>query len=96
MLRFAAPAAAIAAVVLAPSAGAIVPPKDCGRTTLAGKRYQVKVDQISCSTGRTYVKNLALHHRKPRGYSCQTFKAQKNRVRWSCNNGRKVFFAIRR
>ena len=94
MLRFAAPLAAAIALALVPAAGAIVPPTDCGRLTLAGKRYQIKVDQISCATGRKHVKGLALHHRKPNGYSCQTYKAQKDRVRWSCNDGRKQFFAI--
>ena len=94
MLRFTAPIAVLLALVLAPSAGAIVPPKDCGRSTIGGKRYQIKVDQISCATGRKHVKSLAVRKRKPGGWTCQTFKAQKNRVRWSCNDGRKQFFAI--
>ena len=88
---------AVAALLALPlSAGAIVPPKDCGKMTLNGKRYQVKADQITCASGRKYVKSRLVAHRTPKGYKCSVYPAQKNRVRLSCANGRKTFFAIRR
>jgi hypothetical protein len=88
---------AVAVLLALPlSAGAIVPPKDCGKMTLSGKRYQVKADQITCSAGRKYVKGRLVHHRTPKGYKCSLYPAQKNRVRLSCSKGVKTFFAIRR
>jgi hypothetical protein len=64
--------------------------------TVAGKRYQVKADQISCKTGRDHAKRYLASHKKPRGYTCKDLSKQKGRVTFTCNNGRKVFFAIRR
>jgi hypothetical protein len=87
---------ALLALALPSAAPAIVPPKDCGRMTLKGKRYQVMVDQISCGAGRAYVKAYFKRHHKPGGYSCRTYPSKRNRVRFYCNSGRKVFFAIRR
>jgi hypothetical protein len=88
---------ALAALLALPvGAAAIVPPKDCGRMKLNGKRYQVKADQIGCKTGRRYVRNRLVRHRTPKGWRCSVYPAQKNRVRLSCNRGRKQLFAIRR
>jgi hypothetical protein len=88
--------AAAAAVALPTSAPAVVPPRDCGNMSVSGTRYQVKVDQISCSSGRSYAKTYIRSASKPRGYKCKRYPSRKNRVRFYCNNGRRVFFGIRR
>lgn len=89
--------AAVGALALgAGSAPAVVPPRDCGNMSVSGKLYQVKVDQISCSSGKRYAKTYLQRHTKPRGYTCKRYPARRNRVTFYCNNGRRVFFAIRR
>ena len=90
-------AAAVAALLSIPAvATAVVPPKNCGTMTVSGTRYQVKADQISCSSGREYAKRFIRSGRKPRGYRCRDYPSRKGRVDFYCNDGRKIFFAIRR
>ena len=89
-------AALAAALCLAPAATAVVPPKNCGTLTVKSKRYQVKADQISCSTGRDHARRYLRTGRKPRGYRCKDYRSRRGSVDFYCNNGRKVFFAIRR
>ena len=84
------------ALALPVSTPAVVPPKDCGRMTVSGKRIQVKVDQITCKSGKRYATNFMRSRSKPSGYTCRTYPPKKNRVRFYCNNGRKIFFAITR
>ena len=84
------------ALALPVSTPAVVPPNDCGRMTVAGKRIQVKVDQITCKSGKRYATNFMRSRSKPSGYRCRTYTPKKNRVRFYCNNGRKIFFAITR
>ena len=86
----------VAALCLPTAATAVVPPKNCGKITVKGKRYEIKADQISCSTGRDHAKRYLQRRSKPRGYSCRDISSSKNKVTFMCNNGRKSFFAIRR
>ena len=72
------------------------PPEDCGRTTVGGKRYQVKVDQIRCSTGLRHARRYLATGARPSGYRCRTYPSRRNRVRFYCSSDRRVFFAIRR
>ena len=88
--------AAALAVAGAGPAAAVIPPKNCGTMTVKGKRYQVKADQISCSSGRDYARRFILRGSKPRGYRCRDYPSRKRRVDFYCNKGRKIFFAIRR
>lgn len=61
----------VAFALVAPTqAGAIVPSKNCGTFTIGGKRYQVKADQIRCSTAISYAKTLIRTKRRPTGYRC--------------------------
>lgn len=95
--RFVAAVVSLTACALLPTAsGAVVPPKDCGKLAVAGKPYQVKADQISCATGRRYAKGYLTSRTKPKGWTCRRYPSNVNRVRFSCNDGVKVFFAIRR
>ena len=90
-------AAAVAALLTVPTvATAVVPPKNCGTMTVSGKRYQVKADQISCTTGRDHARRFLRNGSKPRGYRCRDYPSKKGRVDFYCNNGRKIYFAIRR
>jgi hypothetical protein len=63
---------------------------------IKGSPYQVKVDQITCAEGRRFGKRYLVDHAKPSGYRCQDFDSRVGRVRVYCNNGRRVFFLIRR
>jgi hypothetical protein len=96
LTALAATAAITALAGTAATAPAVVPPRDCGNMSVSGKRYQIKVDQISCKDGKGYAKKYIQSRSKPRGYSCKRYPARKNRVTFYCNNGRRVFFAIRR
>ena len=78
------------------AAHAVVPPRDCGRMTLKGKPYQVKVDQITCADGKRFTRDYVEHKVTPRGYKCRNYPTKKGRVKFYCANGRRVFFGIRR
>jgi hypothetical protein len=89
--------AALAALLALPAlAPAVIPPKNCGRMTVEGKRYQVKADQISCKTAREHTRRYIVDDQKPSGYRCRDITTRRNRVNFMCNRGRKLFFAIRR
>lgn len=88
---------ALAGALCVPAAApAVIPPKNCGYQTLKGKRYQIKADQISCKTAREHSRRYVVAGRKPRGYRCRRPSTRRNSVNFMCNNGRKVFFGIRR
>ena len=87
----------LAAVLALPlGAGAVVPPKNCGIMRIEGKRFQVKVDQITCRTGRSYASRYVRSDRRPRGYRCKDYPRRRNRVNFYCNDGRRIFFGIAR
>jgi hypothetical protein len=88
-------AVAVLALVLAPAlTSATVPPRNCGPLTVAKRNYLIKADQLRCSTAKTRAKTYLVSHRKPRGFSCRTYKGSKMAFR--CSKGVQVFFAIRR
>ena len=89
-------AALAAALCLPAAATAVVPPKNRGTMGVKGKRFQVKADQMSCSTGRDHAKRFLTRGSKPRGYRCKDYPSKRGRVDFYCNNRRKIFFAIRR
>ena len=96
-MKRALPVLAVAFALCLPSAATgVVPPKNCGTKTIAGKRYQVKADQMSCKRGRRLAKRFIVRNRKPRGYKCRDFPSQRNRVDFYCSKERKIYFAIRR
>ena len=85
-----------AALCLPAATGAVVPPKNCGTMDVRGKRYQVKADQISCTSGRRYARRFLIRGTKPSGYRCRDYPSKKGRVDFYCNDARKIYFAIRR
>ena len=82
------------AVAGAQPAGAIVPPKDCGMTTVKSKRYNIKSDQLRCRRARRYARRYLSSRRRPSGYRCQNYTGSK--IKFRCSRGVKTFFAIRR
>jgi hypothetical protein len=83
------------AAVAAPTAGAIVPPKNCGMMTVQGKRYQIKADQMRCDPARTYARRYLRSHVRPTGYHCSDYGSG-TKLKFRCSKGIRVFFAIKR
>lgn len=94
-------AGAVAAVGLmtAVPADAIVPPRNCGTTTVNGKRYQIKSDQLRCTTAKRYARNYLRTRSKPRYYTCKR-GARGSSLVFRCVAARynpdRTFFAIRK
>ena len=61
------------ALVWVPGTGATVPPKNCGMMSVKGKRYQIKADQMRCTTAKTYSRRYLSRHSRPSGYGCTDF-----------------------
>ena len=92
-------AAALAgAGVAAGPAGAIVPPKNCGKVSVKGKTYNIKADQLKCTKARDYSVAYLKSHKKPRYYSCFTYSGSS--IKFRCIATRyapdKTFWAIKR
>ena len=85
----------VLAAVSAPGAGAVVPPKNCGMVTVKSKRYQIKADQMRCSTAKTYSRRYLGRHSRPSGYRCSDY-SKSTKLRFRCSKNVRVFFAIRR
>jgi hypothetical protein len=86
--------AATCAAIAAPSA-AIVPPTDCGIITVKGKRYDIKADQLRCTTAKPWASRYLSSRKRPSGYTCRNFGSE-TKLKFRCSRGIKVFFAIRR
>ena len=86
----------VALAVSAGAATAIVPPKNCGMQTVSGKRYQIKADQMRCSTAKRYSRTYLASRRRPSGYGCRSYRASDTKLKFRCAKGIRVFFAIRR
>lgn len=76
-------------------AEATVPPSDCGSMTVKGKRYNVRADQLRCTTGRSHTRGYLSSHTRPSGYSCKDYGPQ-TKLKFRCAKGTHVFFAVRR
>jgi hypothetical protein len=88
-------AALVLAAVVAPGAGATVPPKNCGMVTVKSKRYQIKADQMRCRKAKTYSRRYLRSHSRPSGFRCNDYSSG-TALRFRCSKSIKVFFAIRR
>jgi hypothetical protein len=88
-------AALLVAGLIAPGAGATVPPKNCGKITVKSKRYQIKADQMRCVTAKTYSRRYLRRHARPSGYRCRSYSGG-TALKFRCSKRVKVFFAIRR
>ena len=83
------------AFVFAPGAAATVPPKNCGMLAVKGKRYQIKADQMRCSSAKTYSRRYLSSHSRPSGYRCSDYGSS-TKLKFRCSKSIRVFFAIRR
>jgi len=90
--------ALLAVTFAARPAGAIVPPKNCGKVTVKGKTYQIKSDQLRCKTARKYSINYLRSGKKASGYSCFTYKGSS--IKFRCvaakYNPDRTYYAIKR
>lgn len=86
--------AVVLSLGLAAPAGAVVPPRDCGTLKHGSKRYNVKADQLRCSTAKDHTKRYLSSRRKPSGYKCKRYSDSK--LEFRCVKGKATFFAIRR
>jgi hypothetical protein len=85
----------LALVLVGSPAQAIVPPRDCGMTTVKGQRYNVKADQLRCSTAKPHARRYLSTGRRPSGYRCKSYSGS-TALKFRCARGVKVFFAIKR
>ncbi len=88
-------AALALAAVVAPSTGAIVPPKNCGMMTVKAKRYQVKADQIRCTTAKKWVRKYLASRWHPRGYTYRNGDSS-TQLKFRCWKHERTYFAIKR
>jgi hypothetical protein len=92
-----------AAALLVPAfaagpAGAIVPPKNCGKLTVKGKTYNIKADQLKCTKARDYSADYLRTRDKPRYYKCYSYTGSAIKFRCIATkyNPDKTFWAIKR
>lgn len=85
------------ALLLATAAPSPAPvePRNCGKITVEGKRYQVKADQIRCRTAKTWTRRYLRSGTRPGGYSCRSYDSS-TKLKFRCWKRKRVFFAIRR
>ena len=91
-------AALVAALLTAGPAGAIVPPKNCGKLTVKGKSYNIKADQLKCTKARAYSEDYLRSHDKPRYYKCYSYSGSAIKFRCIATkyNPDKTYWAIKR
>lgn len=88
-------ALAVACAALATPSAAIVPPTDCGIIRVKGKRYDIKADQLRCTTAKPWASKYLSTRKRPSGYTCRTYGSE-TKLKFRCSRGIKVFFAIKR
>jgi hypothetical protein len=89
-------AAVAVALFAATPATAIVPPRDCGRISVKGKRYNIKADQMRCAEAVRWSRRyLTSSRRRPAGYRCRRY-GRETKLVFRCQRGVRNFFAIRR
>jgi hypothetical protein len=86
------------ATVSPQGAGAIVPPRDCKTIKVKGKTYNIKADQLQCTSARRYADRYLETRWKPSGYKCSRFTG--SRLVFRCVNTKaspdKTYFAIKK
>ena len=88
-------AATAISLVTAVEAGATVPPRNCGIIGVGGKRFQIKADQIRCTTAKSHSRRYLSTGSKPPGYRCRNYGSY-TKLKFRCSKGDRLFFAIRR
>jgi len=62
---------------------------------VAGKRLNVRTDQLRCKPAREYTRRYMKGDGKPKGFSCTDYGSE-TAIEFRCAKGGSVFFAIRR
>jgi hypothetical protein len=68
-------AAALALVVLLPTAAPAYPPITCGRTTVGGKTYIVRSHGPKCADAIRWSRRFIARHKAPKGFTCRAYGA---------------------
>ena len=91
-------AALCAALFAAGPAGAIVPPKNCGKLTVKGKAYNIKADQLKCTKARDYSEDYLRRRDEARYYDCYSYSGSAIKFRCVAKryNPDKTYWAIKR
>jgi hypothetical protein len=87
--------AAVVLIAAVPASGSPVAPRNCGMMNVEGKRYQVKADQIRCSTAKTRTRRYLREGDRPSGYKCRNYGSG-TALKFRCWKRQRVFFAIKR
>ena len=77
-------------------APATVPPKRCGKIIANQKPFAVRAHRLSCDFARRATKRYLRHGIRPAGFSCRRYPASVTSIAFTCRNGAKDFYAIRR
>ncbi len=85
---------ALLLVTAAPSP-APVQPRNCGKITVKGKRYQIKADQVRCAVAKERARDYLRTSSRPSGYRCRSYDSG-TALKFRCWKGKRVYFAIRR
>ena len=64
-------ACALLAAGFAASAGAIVPPRNCGNVKVGSRTFNIKADQLRCTSAKKYGVAYVRSHKAPRYYRCK-------------------------
>jgi hypothetical protein len=90
--------AALCITIGATTAESIVPPKNCGTITVKQRRYNIKADQLSCTSARRYAARYLGSNVRPPHYTCHRYKGSALVAR--CENTRanpdRTIFMIKR
>lgn len=87
---------ALVALAVPAAAPATVPPKRCGKIIANHKPFAVRAHLISCDRARRGSKRFLRHGIRPDGWSCRRYPASVTSIAFTCRNGAKDFYAIRR
>ncbi len=93
-IAFAVLLASTAAMLAAATAGATVPPKNCGKISVASRAYQIKADQLRCTTAKDHARRYLRAHDAPSGWRCRDYR--NSSLKFRCTRGDRVIFAIKR
>lgn len=96
-LSIAALAALVVLAVAVASAAAIVPPRNCGTMKVGTRTFQVKADQIRCTTAKDMARRYIRSKDAPRGYRCRR-GSSRSKLYATCSrtSPSRVLYIIRR
>ena len=71
-----------------------VAPRDCGRMEVRGTTYQIKADELRCTTARRWSRTYVVERRRPSGWTCK--RPTGSAIKFTCRRGDRTFFGIKR